>query len=56
MKLQKQLASKVNGKEYYKYVVVLSENMVKEAGFKEGNELEGEVKKGEIKLKNGRSS
>ena len=51
MKLQKQLASKVNGKEYYKYVIVLSDNFVKEAGFKEGDELEAEVKKGEIKLK-----
>lgn len=51
MKLQKQLASRVNGKEYHKYVVVLSEDLIKEAGLKEGDELAGEAGKGDIKLK-----
>ena len=52
MKLQKQLSKKAGDKTYYKYVVVLNEKDVKEAGFKEGDELEAEVeKKGEMRLR-----
>ncbi|MEK6889735.1 MAG: hypothetical protein AABX35_00950 [Nanoarchaeota archaeon] len=51
MRLQKQLASKVNGKEYHKYVIVLSDNVVQEAGLKEGDELESSVSKGEVRLR-----
>jgi hypothetical protein len=51
MKLQRQLSKKREKKKYYKYVVVLPEEKVREAGFKEGDELETETKKGEIKLK-----
>ncbi len=50
MKLQKQLSRKVEGKEYDKYVAVLPPESVKESGFKEGDELKAEAKKGEIKL------
>jgi len=51
MKLQKQLSNKRGDKTYYKYVLVIPNDIVKEAGFKEGEELEAEARKGEIKLK-----
>lgn len=51
MRIQKQFVSKRGDKEYYKYVLVLPESTIKDAGFKEGEELEAESKKGEIKLK-----
>jgi len=51
MKLQKQISDKRGNRVYYKYVIVLPENIVQEAGFKEGDELEAEARKGEIKLK-----
>ena len=51
MKVQKQFVSKRRNKEYYKYVLVLPKSTIKEAGLKEGDELEAETKKGEIKLK-----
>ena len=50
MKIQKQLSKKRGDKIYYKYVVVLPEEMIKKAGFKAKQELKGVVKKGEIKL------
>lgn len=49
MKIQKQKTRKE--KNYYKYVLVLPKQIMKESGFKEGDELEAEAKKGEIKLK-----
>lgn len=51
MKLQKQLTEKRGNKTYHKYVVVLPESAVKEAGFKAGDELKVEAKKGEVRLK-----
>ena len=51
MKIQKQISKKVNGKTYHKYVVVIPEEIIKKAGLKEGDELEVEAKKNEIKLK-----
>jgi hypothetical protein len=51
MKLQKHFAKKIGKKKYYKYVVVLPEKLVKKAGFKVKQELEGEAKKGEVKLR-----
>jgi len=51
MKLQKHFAKKLRDKSYYKYVVVIPPELIKEAGFKEGEELDAEAKKGEIKLK-----
>ncbi|HJX50444.1 hypothetical protein A3K73_00295 [Candidatus Pacearchaeota archaeon RBG_13_36_9] len=36
---------------YYKYVVAIPEEKIKEAGFKEGDSLEAESKKGEIRLR-----
>ena len=49
MKLQKQKTRKKEN--YYKYVIVIPEEKIKEAEFKEGDELEAEAKKGEIKIK-----
>ena len=49
MKLQKHKTRK--DKDYFKYVVVLPEDVIKGAGFKEGDDLKTEVKKGEVKLK-----
>jgi len=51
MKLQKRLSRKYKDKKYYKYVIILKEKDVKNAGFKEGENLDVEVKKGVIKLK-----
>jgi len=48
MKLQKHKTRK--DKDYHKYVIVLPDNLINESGFKEGDELEAEVQKGEIKL------
>jgi len=48
MKLQKQKTDYKRG--YHKYVVVLSDEIVKKAEFKEGDELVPEAKKGEIRL------
>jgi len=50
MKLQKHFAKKIGEKKYYKYVVVIPEDEVKKAGFKKGDELEAESKKGEVRL------
>ncbi len=51
MKIQKQLSKKRGDKVYHKYVVVLPEELIKKAGFKAGEDLEGKVdKKGEIRL------
>jgi len=51
MQVQKQLSKKKGDKVYHKYVVVLKNDLVEKAQFKEGDELEGEAKKGEIKLR-----
>jgi hypothetical protein len=50
MKLQKQLFKKTE-KRYYRYSINISEELVTQAGLKEGSELEGEASKGEIRLK-----
>ena len=51
MKLQKRLSRIYKGKKYSKYILVIPEKDIKDAGFKEGDELKSEVKKGEIKIK-----
>ncbi len=51
MKIQKQLSKKRGNKIYNKYVITLPEEALKDAGFKEGDELVANVKKGEIKLR-----
>ena len=49
MKLQKHKTRK--DKDYHKYVVVLPEKVIKKAGFKEGDELEAEASKEEVRLR-----
>ncbi len=50
MKLQKQKTDYKRG--YHKYVIVLPDNLIKDSGFHEGDELEAEVvKKGEMRLR-----
>ncbi len=51
MKLQKQVSDKKQSKIYHKFVVVIPEGFINESGFKEGDELEAEAKRGEIKLR-----
>lgn len=51
VRLQKQLSRKVGDKIYPKYVIVIPPKVVKEAGFKEGQELQLEIDKGKIIIK-----
>ena len=52
MILQKHLSRKAkSGEDYFKWEIILPKEAVEEAGFKEGDELVAEVKKGEIRLK-----
>jgi len=52
MKLQKHVSRKSkSGDDYFKWEVILSKEAVEKAGFKEGDELEEEVRKGEIKIR-----
>ncbi len=50
MKILKEKSREYKGKPYYKYKINLPEETLKESGFHEGDELEAEAKKGEIKL------
>jgi len=50
MRIQKQLSNKRGKKIYYKYVVIIPPELIKESGL-EGEELKAEVIKGEIRLK-----
>ena len=47
-KLQKQVSRKVGKKEYSKYVLIIPENQIKEAGFSEGEELSIKSQKDKI--------
>jgi hypothetical protein len=51
MKIQRQLSKKRDEKKYYRYVINIPSNLIKESGFQEGDDLEAEAKKGEIKLR-----
>ncbi len=51
MKLQKHISRKAqSGDNYFKYEIILPKEAVELSGFKEGDELEAEAKKGEIRL------
>ena len=51
MRLQRQ-KSRIEGKRvYYKYVIVLSQTIVKKAKFRTGQEIEADAKNGRIILK-----
>jgi len=51
MKIQKQLSKKRGDKKYYRYVINIPLETLEKAGFKEGDELEAEAKKGEVRLR-----
>ena len=51
MKILKEISRKYGKKSYYKYKVNIPSSLIKKSGFKKGQELKAEVKKGEIKLK-----
>ena len=51
MKLQKRFLRKYKDKDYYKYMINLPPLKVKEAGFKDGEELSLEVKNSKIIIK-----
>ncbi|MFC1685598.1 hypothetical protein ACFLZZ_01090 [Nanoarchaeota archaeon] len=51
MKLQKRFLREVNGKKYFKWIVNLPPESIEKAQLKEGDELEAETKKGEIRLR-----
>jgi bifunctional DNA-binding transcriptional regulator/antitoxin component of YhaV-PrlF toxin-antitoxin module len=52
MKIEKTKSREYHGKQYFKYRVIIPEKVIEQANFKEGDELQAETKKGEIKLKN----
>ncbi len=49
MRLQKHLTKK--GTDYFKWEVIIPDEVVQKAEFEEGDELEAEAKKGEIRLR-----
>lgn len=51
MKILKEKSREYNGKPYFKYKINLPEEILKNSGFGEGDELTAEAKKDEIKLK-----
>jgi len=51
MKLQKQLSRKVGNIIYPKYVAVIPPETIKELNWKEGEDLEFEIKEGKLILK-----
>jgi len=53
MKLQKRFLRNYNNKDYFKYMINIPPEIVEEAGFKEGDELVAEAKKGEIRIRMG---
>ena len=54
MKLQSQ-ATKKGDKPYPKYAVVIPKEAVEKAGFKKGDELEADARKGEIMIRRAKS-
>jgi hypothetical protein len=51
MKILKEKSREYKGKSYYKYKINLPSDLMKESNLQEGDELEAEAKKGEIKLR-----
>jgi len=51
MKVLKVKSRVYNGKPYFKYRINIPAEDLEKAGFKEGDDLEAEVKKGELVLK-----
>ncbi len=51
MKVLKEKSREYGKKKYYKYKVNIPKDIIKKAGFKKGQQITAEAKKGEIKLK-----
>jgi formylmethanofuran dehydrogenase subunit D len=51
MQLQKRLSRKYKDKEYVKYIIVISPSDIEKLGWKEGDELEPEIKNGKLVIK-----
>ena len=51
MKLQKQKTHQVGDKQYFKYVIVIKEKLIKALNWKEGDNLEGKEKSGELLIR-----
>ena len=51
MKLQKQKTRTVNGKEYFRWAVVIPPKKIVELGWDEATELESKTKKGRLVLR-----
>ncbi|MBD3252295.1 hypothetical protein GF386_01015 [Candidatus Pacearchaeota archaeon] len=51
MKLQKILSRRYKGKNYHKYIIVIPEDEINKAKFKQGDELKIESKKGEVRIR-----
>jgi len=51
MKLQKQLSRKVKDVEYAKWVLVIPPNIIEKLKWKEGQELEAEIKENVLVVK-----
>ena len=49
--LQRQLSRKVGGREYVKWVLVIPERIINEVDFKEGEELEFDIKNKKVILR-----
>jgi len=56
VRLQKQLSRKVEGKEYPKYVVTISPKCIEELGWKEGEELTGNINEGKLIIKRAKAT
>ena len=51
MKLQKRFLREYKDKKYYKFMINIAPELIKKLGFKAGDELRAEVKKGELRLR-----
>ena len=51
MRLQKQLSRRVGNTEYAKFVIVIPPQAVKQLGWNDGEELDGEIKDREFILR-----
>lgn len=51
MKLQKRFLRKIGDKEYYKFMINIPPDKIKESRFKEGDELKAEATKDKIILR-----
>jgi hypothetical protein len=53
MRLQKQLSRKYEDKEYAKYVVVIKPKIIEKLGWKDGEELDAEIKGDKLVIERG---